>query len=145
MTSAIDSPRADKHLDSSVLSAQDLYLFNQGRHYRAYNKLGAHLDPSDALGTRFSVWAPNARAVSVIGTFNQWDERAHPLTPRANSGIWEGAVPDAKKGDLYKFRIWSQYQEYVADKADPFGVWHEAPPRTASQYCSPLPHRLPST
>ena len=105
MTSVIDSPRAGTHLDRSFLSEQDLYLFNQGRHYRAYNKLGAHLDQGDALGTRFSVWAPNARAVSVIGTFNQWDERAHPLTPRASSGIWEGAVPDAKKGDLYKFRI----------------------------------------
>jgi 1,4-alpha-glucan branching enzyme len=130
MTNTIDNPMRDAL--SGLLGAQDLYLFNQGRHYRAYNKLGAHLNPGDAPGACFSVWAPNARAVSVIGSFNQWDDRAHPLAPRGNSGIWEGSVPDAKKGDSYKFRIWSQYQGYVADKADPFGVWHEEPPRTAS-------------
>src|SRR5215470_17547254 len=110
MTSAIDSPRADTHLDSSLLSALDLYLFNQGRHYRAYNKLGAHLDAVNTPGACFSVWAPNARAVSVIGSFNHWDDRAHPLKPRGNSGIWEASVPEAKKGDSYKFRIWSQYE-----------------------------------
>jgi len=116
-----------------VLSEQDLYLFNEGRHYRAYNKLGAHLmDAGDERGTCFSVWAPNARAVSVIGTFNRWDDRAHLLKPHGNSGIWEGFVPGAKKGDLYKFRIWSQQNGFVGDKADPFGVWHEKPPDTAS-------------
>ena len=109
--------------DVSLLSPQDLFLFNEGRHFRSYNKLGAHLmEAGGERGTCFSVWAPNAREVSVIGSFNQWDEHAHPLGPRGNSGIWEGFVPEAKKGDLYKFRIRSQQNAYVVDKADPFGV-----------------------
>jgi 1,4-alpha-glucan branching enzyme len=133
MTNTVDSPIPSARSDASPLTTQDLYLFNEGRHFRAYNKMGAHLaDAGGAPGTRFGVWAPNAREVSVIGSFNQWDDRTHPLEPCGNSGIWEGFVPGARKGDLYKFRIQSQYQGYVADKADPFGVWHEEPPRTAS-------------
>jgi 1,4-alpha-glucan branching enzyme len=134
MTNTADKPRLLSRSDVSLLSPQDLYLFNEGRHYRSYDKLGAHLMEAAGYGrgTCFSVWAPNARQVSVIGSFNQWDEHAHQLEPRGNSGIWEGFASDAKKGDLYKFRIRSQENEYVIDKADPFGVWHEEPPRTAS-------------
>jgi 1,4-alpha-glucan branching enzyme len=133
MTNTVDSPIPSARTDASPLTTQDLYLFNEGRHFRAYSKMGAHLaDVGGAPGTRFGVWAPNAREVSVIGSFNQWDDRTHPLEPCGNSGIWEGFVPGARKGDLYKFRIQSQYRGYVADKADPFGVWHEEPPRTAS-------------
>lgn len=119
--------------DVSLLSSQDLHLFNEGRHYRAYNKLGAHLiNAGDEQGTCFSVWAPNAREVSVIGSFNRWDPLAHPLYSRGSSGIWEGFLPAVKKGDLYKFHIRSHHHGHVADKADPFGMWHEKPPRTAS-------------
>jgi 1,4-alpha-glucan branching enzyme len=119
--------------DVSMLSEQDLYLFNEGRHYRAYNKLGAHLtNAGDEPGTCFSVWAPNAREVSVIGSFNHWDPLALRLHARGSSGIWEGFVPGATKGSLYKFHIRSHHHGHVADKADPFGVWHEKPPRTAS-------------
>jgi 1,4-alpha-glucan branching enzyme len=119
--------------DVSLLSGQDIYLFNEGRQYRAYNKMGAHLlDAGDDQGACFSVWAPNAREVSVIGNFNRWDPDAHPLRARASSGIWEGFLPGIKKGDLYKFHIRSHHQGYVGDKADPFGIWHEKPPRTAS-------------
>lgn len=133
MTETVDSPIPSTRSDVSLLTAQDLYLFNEGRHFRAYNKLGAHLiDAGGERGTCFSVWAPNAREVSVIGSFNQWDDRKHRLKPRGNSGIWEGFVPNAGKGDLYKFRIHSHYQDYVVDKADPFGMWHEKPPATAS-------------
>ncbi|MGC2323349.1 MAG: 1,4-alpha-glucan branching protein GlgB [Terriglobales bacterium] len=133
MTETVDSPVPSTRSDVRLLTAQDLYLFNEGRHFRAYNKLGAHLgNQGDTPGTYFSVWAPNAREVSVIGSFNQWDDRKHRLSPRGNSGIWEGLVPEAKKGDLYKFRIHSHYQDYVVDKADPFGMWHEKPPSTAS-------------
>jgi 1,4-alpha-glucan branching enzyme len=119
--------------DFSLLSAQDLYLFNEGRNYRIYNKLGAHLaSAGDESGVAFGVWAPNAQEVSVIGSFNDWSPGANPLRPRESSGIWEGFVPGATKGSLYKFHIRSHNQGYVAEKADPFGFRHERPPRTAS-------------
>ncbi len=119
--------------DVSLLSPQDIYLFNEGRHYRIYNKLGAHRSDAGAEpGVAFSIWAPNAREVSVIGNFNDWNPRTHPLQPRENSGIWEGLIPGVAKGSLYKFHIRSHHHGYVTDKADPFGFWHEKPPRTAS-------------
>jgi 1,4-alpha-glucan branching enzyme len=119
--------------DVSLLSAQDLYLFNEGRDYRIYNKLGAHpATAGNESGVVFGVWAPNARDVSVIGNFNDWNPGAHPLGPRENSGIWEGFIPGVTKGSLYKFHIRSHQQEYVSEKADPFGFCHEKPPRTAS-------------
>ncbi|MGD0181628.1 MAG: 1,4-alpha-glucan branching protein GlgB [Terriglobales bacterium] len=116
-----------------LLTEQDLYLFNQGRDYRAYEKLGAHLTlVGDQSGASFSVWAPNARAVSVIGSFNGWDPLSHPLRARESSGIWEGFIPGVSKGTVYKFHIVSRNNGFVVDKADPFGVLHEKPPRTAS-------------
>ena len=116
-----------------LLTEQDLYLFNQGRDYRAYEKLGAHLTSvGDQSGASFSVWAPNARAVSVIGSFNGWNPLAHPLQVRESSGIWEGFIPAVTKGTVYKFHIVSRNNGFVVDKADPFGFWHEKPPRTAS-------------
>ncbi len=119
--------------DVSLLSEQDMYLFNEGRNFRAYEHLGAHLTQAgDEPGTCFSVWAPNAREVNVIGNFNRWDPTAHPLYGRGSSGIWEGFLPGVKKGDLYKFYIRSHHHGHIADKADPFGIWHEKPPRTAS-------------
>ena len=119
--------------DVSLLSQEDLYLFNEGRHYRVYDKLGAHLTSADGeAGTCFSVWAPNAREVTVIGSFNRWDHQAHPLYPRGSSGIWEGFLRGAGKGNLYKFHIVPRQGDLVMDKADPFGVFHERPPRTAS-------------
>src|SRR5580692_2525386 len=115
------------------LTEQDLYLFNQGRDYRAYEKLGAHLTSmGDQWGASFSVWAPNAAEVSVIGSFNGWDPSSHPLRVRGNSGIWEGFIPGVSKGSVYKFHIVSRHNGYVVDKADPFGLFHEQPPRTAS-------------
>lgn len=102
-------PISSTRSDVSLLSAEDLYLFNEGRHCRAYNNLGAHLtDAGNERGTCFRLWAPNAREVSAIGSFNRWVEGAHPSKPRGNSGIWEGFVSSAKKGYLYKFRIGSQ-------------------------------------
>jgi 1,4-alpha-glucan branching enzyme len=116
-----------------LLTQQDLYLFNQGRDYRAYQKLGAHLTSiGDQSGASFSVWAPNARDVSVIGSFNGWNPLSHPLRVRENSGIWEGFIPGVTKGTVYKFHIVSRNNGFVVDKADPFGFWHEKPPRTAS-------------
>src|SRR4051794_14215232 len=87
--------------ESSLLTAEDLHLFNEGTHYRAYDKLGAHLAPGgQGQGTHFAVWAPNAREVSVIGSFNDWNPRAHSLHARGSSGIWEDFLPEAGKGSL---------------------------------------------
>ena len=94
------------HYDFSLLTAEDLFLFNEGSHYRVYDKLGAHLVESQGTaGAVFSLWAPNARRVNVIGSFNNWNPTSHQLQPRGSSGIWEGFIPGVQKGALYKFRI----------------------------------------
>ncbi|MDR7416663.1 MAG: 1,4-alpha-glucan branching protein GlgB [Armatimonadota bacterium] len=111
-----------------LLTEEDVYLFNEGTHLRAYEKLGAH--PVEG-GTYFAVWAPNAQRVSVIGDFNGWDPYRHPLSPRGRSGIWEGFVPGVGPGALYKYRITSRHGP-VLDKADPFAFRTETPPGTAS-------------
>ncbi|HEY8430085.1 MAG TPA: 1,4-alpha-glucan branching enzyme, partial [Sandaracinaceae bacterium] len=114
---------SDRDARSSVLGPTDLYLFNEGTHTRLYEKLGAHVDvdPSGRAGVRFSVWAPNAERVSVIGDYNGWDDAETPLSPVESSGIWIGFVPDLTPGALYKYRIWSRHHGYRVDKADPFG------------------------
>src|ERR1700741_205515 len=118
---------------AGLLSPEDLHLFNEGTHYRAYEKLGAHrITANGELGTFFAVWAPNAREVSVIGSFNAWDHRSHPLSARGSSGIWDTFIPGIENGALYKFHIRSHFHGHVVDKDDPFGFFHEKPPRTAS-------------
>jgi 1,4-alpha-glucan branching enzyme len=112
----------------SLLTADDLFLFNQGTHYRLYRKLGAHVFPG---GTYFAVWAPNARAVSVIGDWNHWRAGDHRLTPRESSGIWEGVVPHVGHGTRYKFAITGPSGDH-REKADPFAARAEHPPATAS-------------
>jgi 1,4-alpha-glucan branching enzyme len=119
--------------DVSLLTADDFHLFNEGSHYRIYEKMGAHVvESKGTTGTVFGVWAPNARQVSVIGSFNAWDPQSHQLKPRGNSGIWEGFIPGVEKGALYKFRIASSQHGYRAEKADPVGLYAEKAPRTAS-------------
>src|SRR5262249_28831729 len=104
------------HPYTSVLTDQDLYLFNEGSHYRIYEKLGAHMmDLGGEVGTSFAVWAPNARSVSVIGSFNHWNPGAHQLHSRGPSGIWEGFIPGVTKGALYKFHIESQHHGHRVD------------------------------
>src|SRR5271166_2339992 len=128
-----ETPIAAVSDSPTLLSDQDLYLFNEGSNYRLYETVGAHLVTRDGkAGTMFSVWAPNARLVSVIGSFNSWNPRTHLLTPRSSSGIWEGFIPDVGKGTFYKFHIESRSHGYQIDKGDPMGLWHEKPPRTAS-------------
>jgi 1,4-alpha-glucan branching enzyme len=120
-------------LPLSRLTDTDLFLFNEGNHSRLYEKLGAHpLKGGEAPGVHFAVWAPDAEKVAVVGGFNQWDSKAHPLQHRGISGIWEGFVPQAKKGDLYKFHLQSRYRGKVLEKADPFAFYTETAPRTAS-------------
>ena len=119
--------------DQSLLTEQDLYLFNQGSHFRLYEKLGAHQAEVDGdAGVYFSVWAPDAEHVSVVGSFNGWNVASHPLQPRGKSGIWEGFAPGVPRGAIYKFHVVSRYRGYQVDKADPYGLFHEVPPRTAS-------------
>jgi 1,4-alpha-glucan branching enzyme len=119
--------------DVSLLSSEDFYLFNEGSHYRIHEKMGAHLVESKGTqGTVFSVWAPNARNVSVIGSFNGWNPQSHQLQPRGSSGIWEGFIPGVGKGTLYKFYIVSNHHGHRVEKADPVGLFAEKPPRTAS-------------
>ncbi len=118
---------------SSLLTNDDLFLFNQGTHSQLYEKMGAHLTRMDGQdGAHFSVWAPNAERVSVIGDFNGWAPRKNPLQLRGNSGIHEGFVPDVKRGANYKYHIESRVQGYCVNKADPFGISCEVAPHTGS-------------
>ena len=98
-----------------------------------YDKLGSHITRSkESRAPYFGVWAPNARTVSVVGSFNGWDPSRIPSRRAASSGIWEGFVPGVGKGALYKYHIASHNHGQCVEKADPFGILHEKPPRTAS-------------
>ncbi len=128
-----DSLISKVRYDVSLLTDDDLYIFNEGSHYQLYDKLGSHTMTVDgAHGTYFAVWAPNAKRVSVIGDFNTWDKSSHTLRPRGQSGIWEGFIPGVGTGTLYKYHISSQQQGYQVDKADPFAFCTQIPPDTAS-------------
>ena len=125
--------------DASLLTDHDIYLFRQGRHFRLYDKLGAHAHThGDVAGVLFAVWAPNARAVSVIGDFNDWRPGAHSLRARSDqSGIWEGFIAGVPAGSCYKYHLISQLRDYQVAKADPFGRRSEIPPRTGSVVWEP--------
>ncbi|MFZ5971742.1 MAG: 1,4-alpha-glucan branching protein GlgB [Bacteroidota bacterium] len=114
----------------SLLTDFDIHLFKTGKHFKLYEKLGAH--PQGNKGTYFAVWAPNAREVSVIGNFNYWKGGQHKLSARWDeSGIWEGFFPAIHKGEVYKYAILSNTGEYL-EKADPFAAYAEVAPNTAS-------------
>lgn len=117
----------------SLLSARDVELFQEGTHAHLYEKFGAHtLEYEGVKGTYFAVWAPNAAYVSVIGDFNEWDHYSHTLYPRWDkSGIWEGFIPQVKKGALYKYFIRSNSGEELR-KGDPYANYWEQRPLTAS-------------
>ena len=117
----------------SLLSDDDLYLFNEGSHIRLYDKLGAHpVTAGGRDGTYFAVWAPNAGQVYLTGDFNGWEKQGFKLSAREGSGIWEAFVPGLGSGALYKYHIESRLRHYRTDKADPFAFRCEQPPRTAS-------------
>jgi 1,4-alpha-glucan branching enzyme len=121
-------------MTTAELTDYDVYLFAEGTYARGYQKFGAHLEERDGVaGTRFAVWAPNARRVSVVGDFNGWKPDRNPLQPVRSSGIWEGFVPGVGPGALYKYAITSQYGDYRTDKADPYAFAAEIRPRTASK------------
>jgi 1,4-alpha-glucan branching enzyme len=118
---------------TALLSDYDLHLLAEGTHYRTYEKLGAHVKNVDGtVGTHFAVWAPNAERVSVIGDFNNWDPDRHRMDLRAAAGVWETFIPEVRNGALYKYRVHSRYNAFVADKADPYGFAAEIRPQTAS-------------
>ena len=132
-TGAASSARPEGAGGESLLTDQDLYLFNEGSHLRLYEKLGAHPITVDGVaGTAFAVWAPNAERVAIMGEFNGWSKEATPLRPRADSGIWEGFVPGVGTGAAYKYFVVSRHDGYAADKTDPFAFRAEEAPRTAS-------------
>ncbi len=117
----------------SLLTDEDLHLFNEGNHFCLYEKLGAHCMKVDGeSGVYFAVWAPNAEKVHVIGDFNGWNRRAHPLNPKQQSGIWEGFLSGVKKGDIYKYYIQSNHHGIKTEKADPFSFYSEVPPKPGS-------------
>src|SRR5215213_717329 len=104
------APRTDRpRSDFSLLTDDDLHLFNEGTHYDLWKKLGSHVvRTGEATGTYFAVWAPNAQEVSVIGDFNGWDKSRHQLAERGHSGIWETFIPDIQAGAPYKYHIISR-------------------------------------
>jgi len=119
----------------SLFSEYDIHLFKEGSHARLYDKLGAHFIKEKGLdGVCFAVWAPDARAVSVIGDFNGWDSQRHPLSARWDgSGIWEGFVPGLAQGSRYKYHIVSRNNGYSVNKTDPYAFFWEIAPKTASR------------
>jgi 1,4-alpha-glucan branching enzyme len=118
------------------LTDYDAYLWAEGSHFRAYEKLGAHVARRDGVvGTRFAVWAPDAEHVSVVGDFNGWRDGAHLMTPAASTGIWECFIPGVGPGALYKYAITSRYHGHRAEKADPYAFAAEIRPLSASKVC----------
>src|SRR5947209_18497987 len=115
------------------LTENDLYLFREGTNTNLADVLGAHFLP-EANGTRFAVWAPNSRSVSVIGSFNAWQKGVTWLAP-AGSGIWQGFAPEVGPGAHYKYHIESAATTYEIDKADPLEFLSEPSPNTASVVC----------
>jgi len=125
-----------------LLSDYDLHLIGEGTHYAKYEKLGAHIRSlNGTTGVHFGVWAPNAQRVSVVGDFNQWDGRRHPMRVRGTSGVWELFVPDLGVGERYKFEIKGRDNSSLGLKSDPYGFAFELRPNTASLVCDIDPYR----
>ncbi|MDF1517216.1 MAG: alpha-amylase family glycosyl hydrolase, partial [Lutibacter sp.] len=118
----------------SLFTDFDISLFKSGKHYRLYEKFGSHITTVNGVeGTYFAVWAPSAKQVSVIGDFNHWVDGEFNLNVRwDSSGIWEGFIPAVGKGNLYKYKIHSNNNNYISEKADPYARRCEHPPKTAS-------------
>lgn len=125
--------KAKKEDFFSLFTDYDVHLFREGKHYKLYEKLGAHVTTyKKQKGTYFAVWAPSAKNVSVIGNFNSWNKGETPLFPRwDSSGIWEAFIPGVGHGEAYKYAVETQEGD-VVEKGDPFGIYWEQPPKTAS-------------
>ncbi|HTH17060.1 MAG TPA: 1,4-alpha-glucan branching protein GlgB [Magnetospirillum sp.] len=116
-----------------VLGELDIHLLVEGTHLRTFEKLGSHCAVIDGVqGVHFAVWAPNAKRVSVVGDFNHWDGRRHPMRLRVEAGVWEIFIPGLSNGALYKYELVGPHGNLLPLKADPYGHYAEMPPRTAS-------------
>ncbi|MGN6143567.1 MAG: 1,4-alpha-glucan branching protein GlgB [Mesorhizobium sp.] len=132
----------DPYTFGPVLGPMDDYYIVQGSHLRLFDKLGAHLiDHEGASGVHFAVWAPNAKRVSVVGDFNDWDGRRHPMRLRRDTGIWEIFIPDMGAGRPYKFEVIGAQGVRLPLKADPFAFQSELRPATASVTAEPSQHQ----
>ena len=128
----MNNPEKDAVENTRIITDYDLHLFNEGNHHKIYNKLGAHPIMLDGLkGVHFAVWAPSAAGVSVVGNFNQWDVRSHPMKQLGSSGVWELFIPGISTGEIYKYEIKSPSNNLLL-KADPFAFYTEMRPGTAS-------------
>ena len=122
----------DAYQFGPVLTEFDLHLFSEGTHYRAWEKFGSHRVTIDGItGVHFAVWAPNAQRVSVIGDFNRWDGRSHPMRRLVPSGVWEIFIPDLPDDACYKYEVRTT-AGHLLEKADPYGQRFEVPPNSAS-------------
>jgi 1,4-alpha-glucan branching enzyme len=119
----------------SLFSDYDIHLFKEGRHFKLWKKMGSHVMTHEKEeGVLFSVWAPNAESVAVMGEFNGWNRTSHQLAVRWDeSGIWEGFIPGLTEGELYKYVIKPRNADEILEKADPYARMNETPPKTASQ------------
>ena len=123
-----------------LVSDWDMHVFGEGKHWHAYRFLGAHLrEHNQVPGVLFAVWAPNAQRVSVLGDFNRWDGRVHPMRSRGGSGVWELFIPELPAGSLYRFEIRTRDGDILI-KSDPYGQWFEHRPATASRVCPESVH-----
>ncbi len=121
----------DAYRFGPLISDFDLHIHGEGTQYESYRTMGAHpVDCEGVEGVRFAVWAPNAEVVSVVGDFNDWDERRHPM--RSRSGVWELFVPGVGAGTNYKYSVRARWRAYRQQKSDPYGFASEVPPKTAS-------------
>ena len=131
----------DPYSFGPLLGELDLYLIAEGRHFQLSDALGASCQTIDGVpGLRFAVWAPNASRVAVIGDFNAWDERRHPMRLRREAGVWEIFIPRARPGDRYKYAIRARDGTRLTAKADPLARETERPPSTASVAPGPMAH-----
>jgi 1,4-alpha-glucan branching enzyme len=135
---------AEEKNSFSLLTDFDIHLFRSGKHFKLYEKLGAHpAEFKNQSGTYFAVWAPNAKSISIIGNFNHWQHSQHKLNPRWDeSGIWEGFFPGVGKGEAYKYAIHSNTGEYL-EKADPFARYAEIPTHGVDRVGARIPMERP--